>query len=508
MNLTGAFEQLFSNFRPHFKSVETFERARTLAYCHLVTYGRHTISRLICSKNEQQNDWSADYKFFSLREWEAHHLFLEIFKECDTHSYWPDDAVVVALDETIRNKVGKKIPGVTTLRDPMSLPYHVNLAPGLRYLQAACLIAPENKIEYNRAIPIYFQEAAPAKKPKRNDPDEVKEQYKQEKKAKSISRQGHQAALKIRQQVDQLPGGKTRLLFLTVDGSFCNRNFLRGLPKNIIPIARARKDLSLFKPAENPIQDGKGRHKIYGEPLPTPEEIRKDDATYPWRTTPRIFGAGKFHDVRYKTVAPVLWQKGTAGQPYRLIVIAPLRYRKTKRSKLLYRKPAYLLVPDVDIPIKLILQFFFLRWDIEVNHRDEKDLLGLCDAQLRSPKAVKRNPQFSVAIYSLLLLASIRAYGAKRTDDYLPIPKWRKKTERRPSTLDIISQFRREIIMAQLERDLEQNPKPQKSKKRKRKRPRSNIEAKKRGFIIDDKEQPNALKLPINIISAMLYADS
>lgn len=505
MKLTHAFDELFSNFRPHFKSQETFERAHALAYCSLVTYGRRTISRLICSKNEQQQDWSADYKFFSLRQWEGHDLFFEILKACDPHTHWPDNGVLVALDETIRKKVGKKIPGVTTLRDPMSLPYHVNLSPALRYLQAAAIIAPENKLEYNRAIPIYLEEAAPAKKPKKNASEEVKEQYKQEKKAKSVSRQGHQAALKIREQVDKLPGGLYRLLFLTVDGSFCNRMFLRHLPENIISIARARKDLKLFEPATVSGRNGKGRRKIYGNRLPTPEEIRQDD-TYAWQTAPDIYGAGKFHDVRYKTIAPVLWQRGTGSKMCRLIVIAPLRYRKTKTSKLLYRKPAYLLIPEVEIPVELIIQYYFLRWEIEVNHRDEKSILGLCDAQVRSEKSVKRNPQFSVAVYSLLLLASICAYGAQRTDDYLPIPKWRKNRERRPSTLDILSQFRREIMIAQLKTDLEQKLKPK--KKRRRNKPRSNIEAKKRGFINDDKEQQNALKLPINIISALLYADS
>lgn len=207
-------------------------------------------------------------------------------------------------------------------------------------------------------------------------------------------------------------------------------------------------------------------------------------------------------------MVPVLWPKGHGRTPCRLIVIAPLGYRLTKGSKLLYRQPAYVLIPDIETPVERLLQYYFLRWDIEVNHRDEKSLLGLGDAQLRSPNSVKRQPQFSVIIYSLLLLASIRAYGAHRTDDYLPVPKWRKKTERRPSTLDIVSQFRREVMITELQRDFELYSKPKKTKKRKRKRPHSNIEAKKRGFRVHEKEQQSALKLPINVISALLYADS
>jgi hypothetical protein len=163
-----------------------------------------------------------------------------------------------------------------------------------------------------------------------------------------------------------------------VDGSFCNRNFLRNPIDRVIHIVRARKDLKLFSPVETSIINRKGRRRIYGERLPTPEEIRNDDC-YHWQFE-QIYTAGKYHDLRFKTIAPVLWQKGTGAQSCRIIIIEPLRYRKTKTSKLLYRDPAYLLVPDVKIPVHVLLQYYFFRWDIELNHRDEKSLLGLGDA--------------------------------------------------------------------------------------------------------------------------------
>lgn len=506
MNLIEAYDELLSRFHPHFGRIETYNRARTLAYAHLVTYGRHTISRMICGKNHQQDDWSADYKFFSLRKWDAHDLYFEILKETDHHSHWYRNGVLVAMDESFRKKTGKKIPKVSTLRDPMSLPFHTNLTPAIRFLQASAIINPEDRMDTTRAIPVYFEEAAPARKPKKKDSEQVKEQYKKEQKIKRISVKGHEALFKIRNQVDKLPNGTDRLLFMTVDGSFCNRNFLRDIPENIVVIARARKDLKLFMPAENIPHTGRGRRKIYGDRLPTPDEIRRDDS-YLWKTE-RIFATGKYHNLRYKVVSPVLWQRGTGRKRCRLFIIAPLRYRKSKNSKLLYRDPAYLLVTDENIPEKYLLQYYFFRWDIEVNHRDEKSLFGLGDAQVRSPFSVERNPQFTILTYSLLLLASIKAYGATRTDDYLPLPKWRKHADRRPSTLDILSQFRREIMITQLQRDLEQKTKKMTKNKRRRKKPRSLIQAKKRGFISDQNDDKKPLKLPINIISALLYADS
>jgi hypothetical protein len=165
LKLIKAFDELLSNWRPYFKQERTFQRARDLAYASLFTYGRHTITRLICNTNEHHLDWSAYYKFYSLRRWEAHDLLFEILKASVHHSSWPNGAIVSAMDDTLRRKTGKKIPGVATLRDPRSLPYHVNLIPGLRFLQASVIVTPANHLEANRAIPFFFEEAAPAKKP-------------------------------------------------------------------------------------------------------------------------------------------------------------------------------------------------------------------------------------------------------------------------------------------------------------------------------------------------------
>lgn len=503
MKLVNEFDTLFNRFEPYFHQNRSFQRARELAFAHLVTLGRHTISRIICAKNDQQKDWSADYKLFSRCEWSVESLFFEIIKECNSHCSWAQDAIIFVLDDTAIKKTGKKIPAVRTLRDPMSLPYHVNLMPAIRFIQASAIITPDNLIEMNRAIPVYFEEAAPAKKPRKNEPDGAKELYKKEQKKNNLSVKGHNAVIKLRQQVDQLENGKQRPVIVVVDGSYCNRNFLRQLPENIIPIARTRKDIKIFRPAQN--QTLKGRRKVYGDRLPTPEQIRKDD-NYAWQTA-KVFGAGKYHNVRYKTLAPVLWQKGTGSMPMRLVIIAPLRYRKSKNSKLLYRKPAYILCPDLQLAVPLIIQYYFFRWDIEVNNRDEKSLLGIGDAQVRSDKSVGCQPQFSVIAASLLILASIRAYGAQRTEDYLKLPKWRKTKKRRPSMLDIIAQFRREIMIEQLQIDMEKQLQNNKKKKYRRKKPRSRIEAQKRGFDVNEKTRTTRLKLPINIISALLYAD-
>ncbi|RRJ98078.1 hypothetical protein Ga0100231_006680 [Opitutaceae bacterium TAV4] len=71
----------------------------------------------------------------------------------------------------------------------------------------------------------------------------------------------------------------------------------------------------------------------------------------------------------------------------------PARYRLRKGGKLLYRQPAYLLCHRAGLPVQDILQQYLWRWDIEVNFKDEKkNLLGVSQAQVRSPETVIRQP--------------------------------------------------------------------------------------------------------------------
>src|ERR1017187_1744003 len=85
------------------------------------------------------------------------------------------------------------------------------------------------------------------------------------------------------------------------------------------------------------------------------------------------------------------------------------------------------------------------RWEIECNHRDEKSLLGVAQGQVRSPLAVSRLPQFQVAAYSMLLLASLLSSGFQRTANYLPLPKWRQQAAR-PPLLDLFNLLRQQIF--------------------------------------------------------------
>ena len=185
-----------------------------------------------------------------------------------------------------------------------------------------------------------------------------------------------------------------------------------------------------------------GSRRFYDVHKFTPEQVRKDESI-PWKET-KIFYGGKRRRIRYKLLSDLLWQGGARKRTLRLLVVAPTPYRKRKSGRLYYRYPAYLLTTDLKGHAHTLLQIYFDRWQIEVNHREEKDTLGVGQAQLWNLFSVPKQPVLAVASYSALLLASLLAFGAERGAAYAPLPKWRRKA-RRPSCLDLITLLRKEM---------------------------------------------------------------
>jgi len=150
-------------------------------------------------------------------------------------------------------------------------------------------------------------------------------------------------------------------------------------------------------------------------------------------TTVSAWAAGKRHDFRIKTIPLVRW-RGAGEQNLRLVIIAPLQYRLSQNSNVLYREPAFLICTDPDLPLEKTRQYFLWRWGIEVNFRDEKTILGLGEAHVWTDKAVALLPAFIAAAYAFLQLAVQTAYGDNGQCP-LPHPQWQRRRPQERITL-------------------------------------------------------------------------
>ncbi len=432
-----------------FAQQRTWQRARRLSLSQLACLGRHTVTGLLCAGGRQFADWSADYRLFSQDQWDSQQLFAPIRRGILELSD-PDMPFVTALDDTHIKKTGTHIPGVAWRRDPLSPPFNVNFIRAQRFIQLSAMLPCGKAPTSARAIPVRYEHSPPVPKPKHSAPPEVWKAYNRQRRQNNLSTHAVAILKETRQQLDQQHQCPQRQLVVSVDGSYSNKTVLKGLPERTTLIGRIRKDAKLFYLPRDEDQPAVGTKRKYGHKTPTPEQLLKD-ATVPWMEV-SAFAAGKTHNFRVKTLSPVLWAKAGADRLLRLVVIAPVGYRLRKGSKLLYRRPAYLICTDPDMPLEEILQYYIWRWDIEVNHRDEKQIIGVGQAQVRSEKSVYRHPAFAVASYSMLLLAAARAYGLDANEETLPPPKWRNQTNKqRISTQKLIQQLRSEVWSYTLE---------------------------------------------------------
>jgi len=434
MTLLAEFLAITQDWREVFPQQRTFHRAVRQALGSLVCLGRRCLTRIIWTNGGQKRSWSAEYLLHARCAWESQQLFRPILKRA--LAYCPQRLVGVALDDTRLHKTGRCIQQAFYQRDPLSPPFHVNLMLGLRFLQASLLVPLHRTAAVGaRALPIRFEEVSRVKRPGKNASEELQQEYRAAVKQWNLSRSFVAMGQQLRLELDET-GGRGKILVLAGDGSFCNRTCFADIPERSVLLVRARKDAKLcFRaPADT--------RRFYGVEKFTPAQVRQD-AQRKWKTT-KIFYGGKRRKIRYKEVSEVYWQRGAGQRPVRLIVIAATPYCKSRSKKMYYRDPAYLLTSDLHNSIKQLLQIYFDRWQIEVNHREEKDTLGIGQAQLRNPTSVPKQPVLAVAAYSALLLASLRAFGAERGAAYAELPKWRRHA-RRPSCLDLITLLRKEM---------------------------------------------------------------
>jgi hypothetical protein len=394
------------------------------------------VTGMLCSTGQQFKDWSADYRLYSKDRFCDESIFDSITdKVCSFLK--PNAPVIAVMDDSMLRKTGKKTNGNKFQRDPLSPPFHTNLVLSQRILQISAAI--QNDDNSAEVIPVDFIHAPLPKKPRPKAPKADWDAYEKERLRCNLNLYGAERIKRLRERID-----KDRKLIVAVDNRFTTSTLLQNFPSEVTFIGRVRKDAhfecACFEKTGKP-----GRPKKYLSKAPTPQEVFKDDSIQ-WQEV-SAFAAGEQRNFKVKNLTNLYWKATGHSKIFRLIVVAPVGYRLTKNGKLLKREPAFFMCSDIDMPLQDILQAYIWRWGIECNFRDEKTLLGLGQAQVRSEKSIQKAPALLVAAYSILLLGAIKAFRSNNATILIPKPKWQNYQERthRPSTAQLINQLRTEL---------------------------------------------------------------
>ena len=441
-SILASIQQLWRECSAAFDQRRVAERAEALSLSSLLCLGRHTITGLLTTCGQQFQDWSADYRLFSRQRLPMQDIFA-VIRRAVLQQLPAQGPLCVALDDTLLRKTGIRIPGVAWRRDPLGPHFQNNFVRAQRVLQLSADVGLPGGS--HRLVPIDFLHAPTPLKPSSKASEQQWAEYRQHVRQSRLSLLASQRMAALRQAVDAEDGGCARPLYVFVDGGFTNYTVLKTLPPRTVLVGRIRKDAKLYHlPPETQSCKKRGRPRRYGTPAATPEQLRVDDHA-PWQTVP-ITIAAVTHHMRVKVCRDLLWRAAGLAHTLQLVVIAPLGYRLRTGSKLLYRQPAFLICTDPSMDLRTLLQGYVQRWDIEVNFREEKTLLGVGQAQVRDASAVQDIPALQVASYAMLLLGMISLQKLCPRGDSLPKPKWAPaRTPPRLSTQRGINQLRAEV---------------------------------------------------------------
>jgi hypothetical protein len=407
---------LWEAVRPAFGERSTWELARRLGMSGLTCLGRHTVTGLLTASGHQHQDWSAAYRLFTEHRLPEAALWQQVRQ--GVLAALPEEAPVVgALDDTLLPRWGRKVAGTAWRRDPLGPRFQANLIWAQRMVQTTLLLPEGPGARRARALPVDLQHAPSPRRPRPQAGKEAWAEYREAQRTQGLSAVGQARVEALRTALDE-DGAQGRTLLLAVDGGYTNRTLFRQLPARTTLVGRVRKDAALFAKPDPSLRPG--RPRVYGPPLPTPEQLRQDDSL-PWQAV-TVYVAGAGHELEVKVVTPVRW-RGAGARDLQLVIVRPLAYRPRAQSRLLYRQPAYLLCTDPKLPLATLLQAYVWRWEAEVTFREEKSLLGMGQAQVRTAPAVAAVPAFVAAMYSFLHLA---AHRAAHTHPGLARPRWQR----------------------------------------------------------------------------------
>jgi hypothetical protein len=402
-------KHLFDLLHAHrgiFKQERTYQRIVALVMAEIFVFARHTVTQLLLSLGQAEQDWSSWYRLFSQQRFQYAQARVVLFSETLKH-VGVGAVYVVAGDATQTPRSSRKLEGSGWLRNLRTPPFKVGIHAAQRWFNGCWLLPAE--AGYSRALPLYWQPAFTAKsQPQAHLPLTESE-----------------AALGFLQWLrDQLTrcGRAAQPVLFVGDGQYDSLVLWRALPVGVTVLARSAKNRVLYAlPTPQPNQ--RGRKRLYGERAATPQHVWQERDG--WQAcTLEVRGRTRHLQVK---VRGVFLRQGAPQCPLFLMVVRGKDNAHTRREPLPFLVNAVQADDgqwQLPLPVATLLFWAWQRWELEVCHRELKSNFGLGNKQCFNPHAAVASVQWSAWVYALLLLAGYRTFGLTRAPT-VPTRWWR-----------------------------------------------------------------------------------
>jgi hypothetical protein len=376
------FEEIFSE--------RVWEWAKVLLIGAILAPGERTVAAILRVMGQQDEKQFQNYhRVLSRANWSSrevsHRLLLllvSLFVACGA-------PLVVGIDETIERRRGSKIAARGVYRDPVrSSKEWVVKTSGLRWI-SMMLLTPIPWACRVWALP-FLTVLAPS-------------QHYHEARKKRHKTITDWARQMIKQLHRWLP---LRTLVIVGDGSYAVLDFLTQVARlsHVTVVTRLRLDACLYDPAPNRAEndakkraEGKkacGRKPIKGPKQPKLAARLKDPKTV-WQKQAVSWYGGKRREVEMATGTALWYQSPIPPLAIRWVLI---------RDPEGQFEPLGLLCTDQNADMVQILQWFVLRWNVEVTFHEVRTHLGVETQRQWSDLAILRTTPALLGLFSLVTI--------------------------------------------------------------------------------------------------------
>lgn len=405
MVLPESWAAVLQVFAPVFVRRGTFRMFTVLATGMVAQTGRRSVVGMLAGAGMARRlSFHAACRFFSSAVWDVDRLGLAAAGFIVDRLLGPDAPIVVAIDDTLFRRWGRKIHNVFWTHDG-SAQGKTKIGRGNRWIVAGIVV----RLPFCTAavcLPVLLRLWA----------------------GKGSDSPVTLGSVLLRQIRDAFPG---RAVHGVGDAAYHGEALLVA---GTSWTTRLPANSSLF--AWAPPRTGKrGRPRLKGAKLPKLKDIA---STASWvRTTVYRYGRTETVDL---AVIEAIWYGPFANTPGHVVLVRDIGSAKAYDLAL--------FTTDTTADGEAIVGRYAVRWSIEPSNATGKQQMGVGQARNRLPKAVERTVPFGMIIQSMVT-AWYALYGydpADVTDRAIAQPWYRTKTE--PSFEDMIIKLRKTLIAA------------------------------------------------------------
>jgi hypothetical protein len=360
-------------------SERVWEWAKILLVGAILVPGKRTVTSVLRVMGlSQERQFQTFHRVLNRDRWSSRQLS-RILLHLLVQTFVPaDQPLVMGLDDHIERRRGTKIAAKGIYRDPVrsSKSFFVKTS-GLRWV-CLMLLAPIPWAQRVWALP-FLTVLAPS------------ERYHQEREMahKTLTDHARQMLGQVRRWLPE------RQIVVTADSSYAVLELLAAAATLVQPVTivtRLRLDAALYEPAPPRERGKKGAPRKKGERQPSLTQRLSDPTTVWVRQSVGWYG-GVMREVELASGKAVWYHSAKPVVPLRWVLI---------RDPLGEFEPQALLSTDQEVRAAQIVEWFVLRWQLEVTFEEARAHLGVETQRQWSDLAIMRTTPAVLGLFSLI----------------------------------------------------------------------------------------------------------